>query len=402
MASSGAPRHSKKNRPGVTIELAPEDVAEAAGELDVKDSEAEDIQAEPSNAQTEPETSATNQAVFHEPALPGRGVSGLVSGFLGGALALLAGAGLQWAGILPTFGSGAEIAALRQEIAAIAERPGAPAIDPAIVDGLKTGQDAVVKSVETLGADIAAAKEAQKSLADEVAALKNSGGAAGSDPAAMAAVSDKIAALEAKLDGVSGNDASAKLSEMQAQIAALKQEAGAQTGASNVAQAIAAAGLKAAIDRGGAFASELETFATVAPASPELEQLKNLAASGVPSKAELSAAFGKAADAMLAAAQTIDPNAGLFARLTASAKGLVRSRPVGVIEGDSPEALVARMEAALGKGDLDAALAEAEKLPDAARAAGIDYIGKLTARRDTDALVTKALTSALSAAGAAK
>ncbi len=88
--------------------------------------------------------------------------------------------------------------------------------------------------------------------------------------------------------------------------------------------------------------------------------------------------------------------------LTASAKSLVRSRPVGVIEGDSPEALVARMEVAVSKGDLDAALAEAGKLPDAARAAGIDYIGRLTARRDTDALVTRALTSALSAAGAAK
>jgi hypothetical protein len=218
----------------------------------------------------------------------------------------------------------------------------------------------------------------------------------------MAAVSEKITALETKLDGISGAGASAKLSEMQARIADLEQSAGSQTGASNVAQAIAAAGLKAAIDRGGAFASELETFATVAPASPELEQLKNLAASGVPSKAELSAEFGSAADAMLAATQTVDPNAGLIARLTASAKGLVRSRPVGAIEGDTLEALVARMEVAVAKGDLDAALAEAEKLPDAARAAGIDYIGRLSARRDTDALVTKALTSALSAAGAAK
>ena len=332
-------------------------------------------------------------------AAPARGLSSLTGGLIGGALALAAGAGLQWGGLLPTFGSDAEIAALRQEIAVLAEKSGAPAVDPAVIDGLKAGQEALMKSVETLGADLSAAKETQKSLSGEVAALKSSGGAQGGDSTAL---TEKLAALETRLTSLSGSDASAQLADMQAQIAALKQSAGNDTGASNVAQAIAAAGLKAAIDRGGSFASELETFATVAPASPELEQLKNLAASGVPSKADLSAEFGGVADAMLAATQAVDPNAGLFDRLTASAKSLVRSRPVGAIEGDSPEALVARMEVAVNKGDLDAALTEAGKLPDAARAAGIDYINRLTARRDTDALVTRALTSALSAAGAAK
>jgi hypothetical protein len=408
MASSGTPRHSKKSRPGVTIDLAPAEVetVAAADEPEVTDRVTEDIlpEPEPIPAEAAPANEDVLQSPPSEPipsARPVRGVSGLASGLAGGALALLAGAGLQWAGVLPSFGGGAEIAALRQQVTALSEKPGAPAMDTAAIDTLKSGQTALTQNVEQLRADISTAGEAQKSLSDDVAALKLSGGAA-DDPATMAAVTDKIAALQAQLDAVKGGDASAKLDAMQAQIADLKQSAGSQTGASNVAQAIAAAGLKAAIDRGGAFANELETFATVAPASPELEQLKNLAASGVPSKAELSAEFGKAADAMLAAAQPVDPNAGLIARLTASAKGLVRSRPVGAIEGDTPEALVARVEVAVNKGDLDAALAEAGKLPDAARAAGIEYIGKLTARRDTDALVTKALTSALSAAGAAK
>jgi hypothetical protein len=399
MASSGAPRHSKKIRTGVTIELAPEDVTEAAGDLEVKDLDAEDIQPEPSTASETPQANETEQEIRPQPAAPARGLSGITGGFLGGALALVAGAGLQWAGVLPSFSNGGDIAALRQEIAALSEMSSEPAVDPTIIDGLKSGQETVMKSVESLGEDVSAAKNAQKSLSDEIAALKSSGGAAGGDPAAL---TEKLAAFESRLDALDGNDVSAKLAEMQAQIAAMKQTAGSQTGASNVAQAIAAAGLKAAIDRGGSFASELETFATVAPASPELEQLKNLAASGVPSKAELSAEFGNAADAMLAASQIVDPNAGILDRLTASAKGLVRSRPVGAIEGDSPEALVARMAVAVNKGDLDAALAEAGKLPDTARAAGIDYIGRLTARRDTDALVTQALTSALSAAGEAK
>jgi hypothetical protein len=400
MASSGTQRHSKKTGPGVTIELAPSDVSVVADELEMKDLEAEDIQPEPSPSASSAEETARDTPPPPDPELsPARGLSSVAGGIVGGALALFGGAGLQWAGVLPSFGNGADIAAMRQQIAALSEKSGASGIDPAIIDGLKSGQAIVTKSVEALGADLSAAKDAQSSLSDEFAALKSSGGAAGGDSAAL---TEKLAALEAQLEALKGNDSSAKLADMQAQIAALKQSAGNETGASNVAQAIAAAGLKAAIDRGGSFASELETFATVSPASPELDQLKNLASSGVPSKAELSAEFGKAADAMLAAAQPVDPNAGLFARLTASAKSLVRSRPVGAIEGDTPEALVARMEVAVNKGDLDAALAEAGKLPDPARAAGIDYIGRMTARRDTDALVTKALTSALTAAGAAK
>ncbi len=284
MASSGTPRHSKKNSPGVTIELAPADVTSVSDELDVKDIEADDIQAEPSAAAEAPQAEETAQEVRPSPAAtaaPARGLSSLTGGLIGGALALAAGAGLQWGGLLPTFGSDAEIAALRREIAVLSEKSGAPAIDSAVIDGLKSGQEAVMKEVETLGADLSAAKETQKSLSDEVAALKSSGGAPGGDSSAL---TEKLAALETRLNSLSGNDASARLADMQAQIAALKQSAGNETGASNVAQAIAAAGLKAAIDRGGSFASELETFATVAPASPELEQLKNLAAAGVPSK----------------------------------------------------------------------------------------------------------------------
>ena len=398
MASSGTPRHSKKSRPGVTIDLAPVE-AESVEETATPGPVAEIMSEEQPAAPVEPEASEPEPVPVPEqtaPAATARRLPGVVSGFLGGALALAGGAALQWAGVLPTFGNGADIAALKQEVSLLSEKSGAPALDPSIIEALKSGQASLSQSVETLGADISAAKETQKSLSDEIAALKSAGGTATGDSGALA---QKLAEIETRLNG---SDASAKLAEMESQITALKQSAGASTGAANVAQAIAAAGLKAAIDRGGAFANELETFATVAPASPELEQLKNLAAAGVPSKEDLSAEFGAVADAMLAATQTVDPNAGLLDRLTASAKSLVRSRPVGIIEGDTPEALVARMEVAMNKGDLDAALLEAGKLPDAARAAGIDYINKMTARRDTDALVTKALTSALSAAGAAK
>ena len=397
MASSGAPRHSKQDRTNVTIELTPEDAASSAGDQGSKDGEAEVLSAPSDATETGPAAPFEQQmSPPHPVPPPAHGFSGLGAGLAGGALALLGGAALQWGGALPTFRGGAETTALRQEIAVLSEKFGAPAVDPAMIEELKSEQDAALKSLETLGAGLAQAQAAHKSLADEFAALKLSSPA---PDGGQAALTERVASLETRLEALNTADASSEMSALQAQIVALEKRSGESSGASVVAQAIAAAGLKAAIDRGGSFANELETFATVAPASLELEQLKNLAASGVPSKAELSVEFGDAADAILAAARPSDPNAGLIARLTASARGLVRSRPVGTVEGDTPEALLARMETAVTKGDLDAALAEAAKLPDAPRAAGIDYINRLTARRDADALVTKALTTALAAAG---
>ncbi len=145
--------------------------------------------------------------------------------------------------------------------------------------------------------------------------------------------------------------------------------------------------------------SELETYATVAPASPDVEALRTLAASGVPSRQDLINGFSDAANAMIAASRVPDPNASIWSRLGDSAKNLVKARPVGDIPGDSPEALVARMEVALGRGELDAVLAEAAKLPDAAKTAGAAFLDQVKARRDTDSLVTKALSLALTAAG---
>jgi hypothetical protein len=400
MAKSGTPRHSKTPAASVTIDLDPREVRLVPDETTDEDLEAEEIQAEPADAVRASEDAQTDSAP--QPIVQNRRGSSLTGGLIGGGLALLGGAGLQWAGVLPSFQGNSEIAALRLEVASLAERPGAPAIDPDVITGLAAAQAGLQKHAEAFDAELTLVEDSQRKIVQEFAALKSGSGAAAGDPAAMAAVTEKLAALESGISALKSADASPRLAELETRLASLQQSAGSAAGASNVAQAIAAAGLKAAIDRGGSFASELETYATVVPSSPELEQLKNLAASGVPSKAELTAAFGSAADRMIAATQVSDPDAGLLKRLSDSARSLVRSRRVGAVEGDAPEAVIARMEVAVNRGDIDTALTEANKLPDAARAAGIDYIGQLTARRDTDALVSKALTSALTNGGTAQ
>jgi hypothetical protein len=221
------------------------------------------------------------------------------------------------------------------------------------------------------------------------------------DAASLKPLEDKITALEAALaaGAKSGGADPAALQALSAKVAELESAQPGSGGASAVALAIAASGLKAAIDRGGPFMTELETYATVAPASADIDTLRSLAATGVPSRQDLLNGFDSAANAMLVASQTPDPDAGILQRLSDSAKNLVKARPVGDIAGDTPEALVARMEIAIGRGDFDAALSEATKLPPAAHEAGKSYLDQVKARRDTDALVTKALQMALSVAG---
>lgn len=301
------------------------------------------------------------------------------AGLLGGLIALGGGAALQATGYLPSFGGSADVAALKAQVDKLAATP---VVDPAVLTALG---------------------DAQKELAQKVDALTAAGGSA-ADPAALTALTDKVTALETALaNGATGAPAdpaqSQALTDLTAKVAALEAKPAGGDGSGAVALAIAASGLKAAIDRGGPFMSELETYATVAPASPDVEALRTLAASGVPSRQDLINGFSEAANAMIAASRVPDPNASIWSRLGDSAKNLVKARPVGDIPGDSPEALVARMEVALGRGELDAVLAEAAKLPDAAKTAGADFLNKVKARRDTDSLVTKALSLALTAAG---
>src|SRR5690606_10816324 len=101
---------------------------------------------------------------------------------------------------------------------------------------------------------------------------------------------------------------------------------------------------KAAIDRGMPFTTELETYAAIAPDSPEIAALRDMAASGVPTHAAIQARMPAVATAMIAAGKEIDPQAGIVDRLLSSAQSLVSVRPIGMVEGADVAAIVARME----------------------------------------------------------
>ena len=97
------------------------------------------------------------------------------------------------------------------------------------------------------------------------------------------------------------------------------------------------------------------------------------ATTGVAPRADLVRDFPATADAMLDATQHSDPNQGVFSRLMDSASSAIRIRPVGSVEGDGPEAVIARIEDKLTNGDLKGASLEWDALPEPAKTAGADF-----------------------------
>lgn len=363
------------------------------------------------------------------PAQPKRGgISLVAAGLIGGVIALLGGGAAQYAGLLPAPAGPsdeAELVAIRAEIAALEERiaaggengGGAEAIAAANgridtlssdIETLRTQVADIQSSIAGGGAGEDAALQALdvrlKSLEERIAALGEGGGDTSNE--ALAALTERLAGMETTL-GTARDAATAaqsatsanaeKLAALETEFQALSERVDAQASNPKIALAIAAAGLKAAIDRGVPFMAELETYAAIAPEAPEIAQLREMAAAGVPTRTQIEQEVADAANLMVAAANPVDENAGLFERLLASLESLVKVRPIGEVEGEGVGATVARLETAVRSGNYDKAIAEFETLPEPVRAAGEPFMAKVRARSTADALVEKALTGALRA-----
>ncbi|MGV0909198.1 COG4223 family protein [Martelella sp. FOR1707] len=305
----------------------------------------------------------------------------LLAGVAGAVIALAGAYTLSSAGMLGGGVGGKindEIASLRQELATLKANDGSSELQSQL-DALKQQ----VQSSKGSGEDIASLKQQVSSIQstqqNDVGAVKNLQSAFNDLKSSLSsdqqAIQQKLSALEAKVN-TPGKDLA-------------------------VARAIAAAALKSAIDRGDSFATELATYAEVAPENADLSKLKALATSGIPTREELADEFSDAADAIIAAAEPPPPEGNIFNRLVDSAKGLVSVRPVGDVEGDTVPAIVARIENALSKGDLKTAESEWETLPDAAKQASQKFADGLKARIEADDLVSTTLSSALGATAGA-
>ncbi|HEV7323025.1 MAG TPA: hypothetical protein VGO04_30850 [Ensifer sp.] len=426
MVSENPPRRSKSEKEPLTIDLEAEKTVAQPTETEAPRETMADLAAENSASDARPEDAATDSgddstarsrldeeieeqradaaadaaaAAFAEepphvatrdpePApqqKPVSNSSALAAGIVGGLVTLLGFGGLQYAGFIPVLGPDrakpgveqSELQALRDQIAALPT----PA---AVVDNteLEGRIAALEQSFSQGGSSAGASAEAEalkaqvENLTKEIAGLKST-----LADAQTAATADKDA-LTSRIES-----AEQKLNEPVNDI--------------QMAKAVAVTALKSAIDRGGPFLAELDALRSIAPDEQAVAALAQDAQVGVPTRTDLRREFSATADAMLDALNQPDPNEGIFDRLVSSAMSGIRVRPVGSVEGETPEAIIARIEDKLNNGDLKGAALEWEGLPAAAKPSGEAFKAKLDQRLRVEGVIDAAVAATMAKPGTA-
>ena len=331
-----------------------------------------------------PAKNGSTETGHKEPPYRSPATSTLVaSGIVGGVVALLLAGSMQYAGLVPGLGpeqtteapaiDTSELDALKAEVARLAAEPQAPATDPALAERLAALEATVAETSSAPAADPAAVEGLRSQLAAAEQAIE--------------ALRAEIASNRQALD-----QSATRLTEAERKLEEPRNDV-------EMARAIALAGLKTAINRGGPFLSELDALKSVSPEDPTVSALTPLASNGVPSRSDLTRQFDQVAEDILAAVNQPEQGEGWTDRLLASARSLVKVRPVGNVEGETPEAIVARVENKLQNGDLKGAALEWETLPEAGKQASAGFATTLKNRIEAEERVAAALSQTVAGNG---
>ncbi|WP_309085063.1 phage tail protein [Chelativorans sp.] len=346
--------------------------------------------------------------------------SALLAGVAGALIALAIGAALIWAEMVPVGREAApdpavgelqqQVAALQSELAQVRETGSAGTSAEALEQALAEPRQQIAELRDTVaalqsappgqaGPELQTLSQQLAELEQRVAATPQAAEAAGGGEAAQ-----RIEELQGRVDSAvqaatAAQETAAataqRLDEIVRQVTQLGEQVAQQDQQPQLALVVAASALRSAVERGAPFASELETYAALAPNAAELEPLRPYAQTGIPTEAELVSEAPQVASQIAATQSDVPPDAGFFERLMASARSAVTVRPVGEAEGDTPGAIAARMEAAVQRSDYAQALAEFESLPADAKQTAQDFGEKLRARQAADQVLEKALSGAL-------
>ena len=326
------------------------------------------------------------------PAAKGGGASAFFGMVLGGVIAAGAGFGLARAmpDLLP-IGSGsadlsatvqdqaAQIAAIKDQIAALptpdaglADRVAAlETATPAPADTTALEQRLVALEVRmgTIESQPSDGTGASPALLAEVAALKSQVanlGTGGTVPA------DVIAAVDA---------AEARLAEAEARATALAEQSAAAALATTRAAAVSR--IAAALDSGAPYSSALPDLAG-ADLPPVLA---DNAAAGLPTIADLQDSFAPAARDALEAALRANMGESWTERVSSFLRSQTGLRSLTPREGDDPDAVLSRAEAALSNGRVADAIAELQAIPEAGKPALQEWLALAQTRVDAETAV---------------
>lgn len=167
--------------------------------------------------------------------------------------------------------------------------------------------------------------------------------------------------------------------EAEARERAAAVEAEAEEAARAAAAQAALAQIDAALDSGEPYAEVLAELSANAEAEVP-EALAAPAETGVPTLGDLRESYPDAARAALGASRVATAEGDPGSRVLAFIRTQTGARSLTPQEGDTPDAVLSRAEAALAAGDLRAALTELEALPEGGREAMQDWIDSAEVR----------------------
>ena len=290
------------------------------------------------------------------------------------------------------------VASLERRLKALEDRPA-----PAVSTG--SGAPAPAVDLEPLNREITALKAAMTALNQPRPPTPT----AAIDPAlvdqriraAIQPQTDRIGVLDGRLQGTNA-DLKALADNLQAlgaKIAVLDAARGQGDALGQKAALVVGLQLlRSAADRGGPYGAELAAAKALGADTTALQPLEAAAATGLATRDALAMRFATLAPAIQRAG-TPAPEGGVIDRLTASAQSLVRVRPVGETSGDDVGAVVGRVQAKLARHDLAGAIADADRLPAAAKALAQGWLTEAGARLAADTALQRTTAQALTALG---
>lgn len=354
--------------------------ADAEAEADDSSETAEDGSSQTDEADaTPPEDEPSDE--------PARASSGFVPLALGGGIAAAFGAGLMYLfqPAPPEFPTD-RIAALETALAELQDAPAPtidiPEVDLSALDSMSERVTLLESAIAELGTkldDVAllGAGDGSAASAAVVAQLSEMRAALADQQAENAAVQQEIETITAQ---AAEDVAAAEARAGDVQAAAAEREALAAERAALAAQQANVAQLQAAIETGAPFS---EVLAALDPQSEvRTKWLNGIAQTGAPTLVALQSSFGDAARDGLAASvkATMGDSAG--ERFTAFLQAQIGARSLTPREGDDPDAVLSRAEAALRAGQIAEVLEELKALPQAGQDAMKPWIDQAKARRE--------------------
>lgn len=224
-------------------------------------------------------------------------------------------------------------------------------------------------------ADGSLSSEAVEAYEREIAALR------AETSEAVEALTERMGDAESRVQTLA-DDVQARLDSLEAEAEALEQSSEQATARAGAQAALAS--VRAAVESGAPFAEALEELRSYDVVEVPAV-LSDNAESGVASLAALRESYPEAARAALGASRSEESGGGVGGFFERQ----FNLRSVEPREGDDPDAILSRAEAALSEGRLADALSELEALPETSAAAMSDW---LTAARMREEAVSAAAT----------